>query len=371
MMIAILVLVVIVGYMLWYILNRQPDAGLGENDRGRIAELVETKAGEMQSKATDQVLKIAKDRLKTESDGVKEELARVTRMVERIDKERGKSITELATSVKHTVDATKDLESTTAQLNKALAGGQARGQWGERMAEDVLRVAGFIEGVQYKKRKKIESGSIPDFTFLLPQKHVLHMDVKFPLNNFSKYLEVDSESEKEAAAKQFLADARSRVQEVVTRDYVDPGGGTLDYMIVFIPNEQVYGFIQEKDPQLLDHALANKIVLCSPLTLFAILAVIRQSVDNFHLSEQTNEILKVMGDFNKQWDMYKDGMKDVGKHLDKARDSYDKFVDTRTRMLDVKVRKVKELRTKTGLDEKAELGAPATTDSKSSASEAE
>ena len=53
------------------------------------------------------------------------------------------------------------------------------------MAEDVLCLAGFVEGVQYRKQKAVEQGSgIPDFTFLLPQNSILYMDVKFPLDNY-------------------------------------------------------------------------------------------------------------------------------------------------------------------------------------------
>ena len=62
-------------------------------------------------------------------------------------------------------------------------------------------------------------------------------------------------------------------------------------MLLFIPNEAVYAFIQEQDRSILDDALRNKVVFCSPLTLFAVLAVIRQAVDNFRLSQTTQEIL--------------------------------------------------------------------------------
>ena len=57
--------------------------------------------------------------------------------------------------------------------------------------------------------------------------------------------------------------------------------------------EQVYGFIHEQDHALLDDALRDKVVFCSPLTLFAVLAVIRQAVDNFRLSQTSHEILEL------------------------------------------------------------------------------
>ena len=122
------------------------------------------------------------------------------------------------------------------------------------------------------------SQSRPDYTFLLPQNLKLNMDVKFPLDNYLHYLETDAESDRVKFKSQFLKDVRNRIKEVTTRDYINPEENTVDYMIVFIPNEQVYAFINENDATLLDDDLKTKVILCSPITLYAILAVIRQGV---------------------------------------------------------------------------------------------
>ena len=98
----------------------------------------------------------------------------------------------------------------------------------------------------------------------------------------------------------FVKDVRSRVKEVTTRDYIDPAQGTLDYVLLFIPIEQTFGFIHEDNRTLLDYALENKVMLCSPLTLFAILAVIRQFIDTFRLGQASNEILALLTEFRKQ-----------------------------------------------------------------------
>lgn len=282
---------------------------------------------------------------------IRNELTRVRDYVSQVDTKRGESLAKLGAVVDNSRKAAEALNENTTKLNEALAGGQARGQWGERMAEDVLRVAGFVEGLQYRKQTQLaESGGRPDFTFLLPDKRVLHMDVKFPLAEYMRYLRCESDSERQTCARAFMRDVKNRIKEVTTRDYIDPANGTLDYTLVFIPNEQVYGFIQENDPAVLDFALQQRVVVCSPLTLFAILAVVRQSTDNFRLARQTDEILRVLGSFNKQWDMFKKGMGDVDKHLDSTRRAYDKLLDTRTRMLDAQVTKVEHLRAKTGVD---------------------
>ena len=158
------------------------------------------------------------------------------------------------------------------------------------------------------------SGGIPDYTFLLPQGQALHMDVKFPLNNYLRFLEAGSDVERERWRKEFLRDVRLRLKEVTSRDY-DAAANTVDCVLLFIPNESVYAFIQEQDRTILDDALRNKVVFCSPLTLFAVLAVIRQAVDNFRLSQTTHEILELLQGFEKQWSKFVEQMDKVGRSL--------------------------------------------------------
>src|SRR5205823_11853370 len=177
--------------------------------------------------------------------------------------------------------------------------------WGERMADDVLRLAGLVENVNYVRQKAIEGiGSRPDFTFLLPRNLKLNMDVQFPLDNYVRYLEAPSETDKARYRTDFLRDVRAKIKEVTGRDYISPEQNTIDSVLLFIPNEQIHGFIHEQDSAILDEGIKNRVVICSPLTLFAILAVIRKAVDNFALEQTSNEILSLLGSFKKQWEEF-------------------------------------------------------------------
>ena len=111
--------------------------------------------------------------------------------------------------------------------------------------------------------------------------------------------------ERETQKTQFLRDVRTRIKEVTTRDYINPEEETLDYVLVFIPNEQVYAFINQNDPALIDEALKSKVILCSPFTLFAILAIIRQAMDNFSTAKTANDMLRLIGGFNKEWEKFR------------------------------------------------------------------
>lgn len=53
----------------------------------------------------------------------------------------------LTTRLEETVATNRQVAELTGSLREALASPKARGAWGERTAEDILRLAGFVEGV--------------------------------------------------------------------------------------------------------------------------------------------------------------------------------------------------------------------------------
>ena len=320
------------------------------------------------SKSTEEFLKLAKARLESEREiSIKEldskkglidqelqqmtsKLEDVSKLMKELEKDREQKFGELANQLNTATQQTTVLMQTTNQLREVLASTKARGQWGERMAEDVLRLAGFIENVNYLKQKAIDSaGSRPDFTFLLPKDLQLNMDVKFPLNNYIRFLETNVESEKAKFRNEFLRDVKARIKEVTTKEYINPSQNTVDYVLLFIPNEQIYSFIHTQDSSIMDEAIKNRVIFCSPITLFAVLAVIRQAVDNFALEKTSNEILSLLGIFKKQWDEFLGKLELLGKRIEDTQKEYELLTTTRRRQLERPLNKLDDLRTQRGL----------------------
>jgi DNA recombination protein RmuC len=270
---------------------------------------------------------------------------KVDALVRELEADRQRKFGALTSELARQREGVDQLRTSTHDLREALVSTKVRGQWGERMAEDVLRLAGFIEGVNYRRQRTLaESRGRPDFTFLMPNDLLLHMDVKFPLDNYVRYIEAGSEVEQRAARDAFVRDVRQRVKELTGRGYLDAADQTVDCLLLFIPTEQVYAFIQEQDREILEHALRNKIVLCSPLTLYAVLAVIRQSVDNFRLERTTNEILGLLTQFEQQWRRYVESMESVQRKFESVHKEYELLMGRRHRALERPLDKIAALR---------------------------
>ena len=179
----------------------------------------------------------------------------------------------------------------------------------------------------------------------MPKGHALYMDVKFPMAAYLRYLEAGTNAEREVHLKRFLTDVRLRVKELAKRDYAgESGEPSVDYVLLFIPNEQLTGFIHEHDAALLDDAMGQQVVLCSPLTLFAFLGVIRQAFDNFMIEQTSDEILKLLGKFGAQWRKYADQVESVKKRFDSVDQAFDQLVGTRRRQLERPLHQLEALR---------------------------
>jgi DNA recombination protein RmuC len=324
-----------------------------------IEEILKVSKELLESKTSESAADLeAKKKLIDQSLGslardMQERLEKVQKLMTDINQAVPEKYGQISRSIEQIAKQSEDLRLTTESLNRALSSTQVRGQWGERMAEDILRIVGLQENINYVKQKSVEGGkSRPDFTFLLPNDLKVNMDVKFPYERYRAYLDADGDSEKERAKKLFLGSVKDRIKEVTNRDYINPDDNTVDYVLVFIPNERVYAFIQEADSSILDDALKQKVILCSPLTLYAMLALMRQAIDNFNLRRSSREIQALLGGFSKQWGRFIDSMKTVGGRIDSARSAFDDMIGTRKRMLDRQVRKIDDLNKAEGIEPK-------------------
>jgi DNA recombination protein RmuC len=271
-------------------------------------------------------------------------LEEVTVLVRQLESVRAENYGQLTSQLIEASTATTRLRDSADQLRGILSNPTARGQWGERLAEDVLRAAGLVEGVNYRKQIAMESGCRPDFTFDLPNGLTLNMDVKFPLTSYLAWFDSTSDTDKKALAEQFRRDVQRAIKQVHERGYINDAAGTVDYAILFVPNERVLSFLNECDPTAIDVALRNKVVICSPFTLYAVLVVVRQAMDNFHFAQNTSTMRALHADFSKEWTKFKKDFEAIAQSIDELQEAFVVLTSTRRRKLDGVLDKIEALR---------------------------
>lgn len=298
----------------------------------------------------EEFLKAAEEKFKNQSQFNADQLSQKEKLINQSLENMGTQLkdlltrsTELKTELTASQQETHKLRDTTDGLRLLLASSQSRGQWGERMVEDILQYIGLQEHINYTKQSVVESGERPDYTFLLPKGRKINMDVKFPLTHYERYLHADLIDEQTTEKTAFLKDVKNHLKAISKREYIDPSAGTVDYVMMFIPNEAIYGFINKEDPEMVDYALSNRIMLCSPITLYAVLSLLHQATSNFMMEQKATEIMEQVKKFQQQWSKFTDQMDSVGKALDQAVARFQVLTTTRSRLLEKPVGRIGEL----------------------------
>jgi len=279
---------------------------------------------------------------------ISEKLGTLTQSLKTFDTNSTEKITATNTRLDNAATAVSDLSKTTSKLSEILSSSAKRGEWGQRSAKQILDLAGMKEGIHYTQQDSTATGR-PDFTFMLPSNLKVNVDSKFPLDNYAEYVRSDNATEKEMLKKKFLAAVRGAMKGLTKRDYIDPEGGTVDYSVMYIANEQVFNFVNEHDRDFMDDAMKQKIIVCSPFTLYAVVSVIHKAVENFKMEKAAHEILGLLGKFDKQWSDYKNQFNEIGTALDAAKKAFDALTTTRVNKLEVPLREITRLREKEGI----------------------
>lgn len=187
------------------------------------------------------------------------------------------------------------LGGTTESLTHMLSSPGQKGNWGEKVAEDILRAMGMKEGVSYDVRRRLPGGEIPDFAFRLPKGQLLCMDSKLPFDSYRSYQEAP-EAEKDRHRREFLRAVRGHVKALSAKSYGDAG-----MVLMFIPLESIYAFIWESDAGLLDFAFENGVMLCGPSNLFAVLTLVREANAAFMLEKAGDDVLEIFNLVKREW----------------------------------------------------------------------
>ena len=224
-----------------------------------------------------------------------------------------------------------EISSDTKTLKSFLTNPQTRGQWGERMVEDIINLVGLQENINYQKQETTEAGR-PDFTFMLPNNKKINLDAKFPLDNYVRYVEAENDTDKEKYKKDFIRDVKGAIKDVSNRNYINEN--TVDFAIVFIANEGIYSFLLNEEPGIIDEALKNKIVLCSPINLYATLSIVRQASEYYALEKTSKEVLDLMQKFKKEWGNFTKKFEEVDTTIEKVRSVFNEVSTTRKNKLD-------------------------------------
>lgn len=300
----------------------------------------------------EQFLSLAQEKLKNHQDSTEKDLTHAKDLIgnliieirkdlvasgERLSKSeeaRIATFSSLAKELELQKQVMHELRASTEDLKRVLSNNQLRGAFGEQVAENLLKMAGFVTGQDYVFNREQETEETrPDFTIFLPDRTKINIDVKFPYAALLKFSSTEDRTEKDAYLRQFTTDVKQKIKQVTTRGYINPEDKTVDFVILFIPNEMIFSFIYDQLNEVWEEAMQKKVILAGPFSFTAILRMIKQAYSNFRYQENLHHVIGLIQKFEQEYVKYSDALDTLGDRIQSAAKQFDAVSGTRSRAL--------------------------------------
>ena len=303
-----------------------------------LSKAIDTLVKQSNDKLNDKNLQIQTD-LSNKKDAIEKMIKGISDQLTTVEKERIGTFTNLRDAIENNLKITKELSDTTEGLKRVLSNNQQRGAFGEKVAEDLLKMSGFVIGTDYT-RQETTGEARPDFTLYLPDKTKINIDSKFPYANIVKMSEASNAEQKVQFKKLFEQDIKKKINDVTSRNYINPEDNTVDFVILFIPNEMIFSFIYESFPDVWQDALNRKVVMTGPFSFTAILRMVKQAYENFRFQKNVQGIITQIKIFGSEFEKYNEEFTKIGDRIDSLHKQYDEVNNTRAKKLQKVVDKI-------------------------------
>ncbi len=314
-------------------------------------------AAEALQKSNEQFLQLAQERLKAaQKDGahdLEKRQATIAEMIKPVHKnleDMSKALEQVKGTDQSLREEMQTLNRETARLVGALRDPAAQGRWGEYILEGLLDKSGLIKGVHYETQVSMQTAEgkqRPDAVINMQDGFKIIIDSKAPVNQFVDQLAEDiSEDEYNALMGGLSKQVKAHVQALGKKGYwenVANGEQSPDFTVLFLPSEHIYSLALRADPQLVEYAAGQNIIIASPTLLMSLLRVVGLSWRQVELAKNATEISERGADLYKRLLTFTSHIEKVGKGLQGAMKGYDAAVGSLERQVLPAPRKFKEL----------------------------
>ena len=313
--------------------NQARSAQLKEEFKVLSDKILEEKSGKLQSANREQlenILKPLRDKLGDFKTAVEDSKNKQIELASSLTAQLGKMMEE-----------TCRIGGEARNLANALKGEQkTQGDWGELILEDILQRSGLIAGIHYESQETIRDidGKVvagnndkrmrPDVIIHYPDGKDVIIDSKVSLSAYVDYMNSNDETTRQNALERHIRSVRAHVAELVKKDYSaynsKSGRDTVDFVVMFIPNEGPFQLAMISDPNLWNEAFKNKVMLISPVNLMALLKIIHIAWSREEQSRNQQEILDTAATMLDRLYAFYEDFDQIGTELNKLHTTYDK-----------------------------------------------
>jgi DNA recombination protein RmuC len=244
----------------------------------------------------------------------------------------------------------------TATLSTALRSPQTRGRWGEVTLRRVAELAGMVHNCDFSEQEthEADSGRIrPDMIVRLPGDRCLVVDAKVPLTAYLDAAGAPDEPARRAALQRHGQQVAEHVRQLSSKQYWNQFQPAPELVVLFLPGDHFFSAALECRPDLIEEALAKKVVIATPVTLISVLKGIAYGWNQEQLAENAEEIRSVASELYERVQTVQEHYSDTGRLLEKTVEAYNRSVGSWDSRLVPALRKMRELGVSNGPEPEA------------------
>jgi DNA recombination protein RmuC len=268
-----------------------------------------------------------------------ESLARLETYVRELERAREKAFGGLGEQL-------QALARETTTLSMALRSPQARGRWGEVTLRRVAELAGMVHNCDFleQETREADGGRIrPDLIVRLPGDRSIVVDAKVPLTAYLDAASANNEASRRTALERHGQQVAEHVRQLSSKQYWSQFQPAPELVVLFLPGDHFFSAALESRPDLIDEALARKVVIATPVTLISVLKGIAYGWNQEQLAENAEEIRQVAAELYQRVELVHDHYAETGRLLEKTVESYNRSVGSWDQRLVPALRKMREL----------------------------
>ncbi len=285
---------------------------------------------------------------------IRDALERSNKQITELEKSRSEAYGSIRTQLEAMNISQKSLRQETQNLVNALRRPEVRGRWGEITLRRLVELAGMVEHCDFQEQvHTVADGQIfrPDMIVNLPDGRDLVVDVKTPLDAYLEAAEAKNDTERKLGLERHARNVRSHIRALASKAYWDQFDESPEFVILFIPGDQFLSAALNEQPDLIEFALSQHIMLATPTSLVALLKAVAYSWRQVALADNAKEIRRLAEDLYGRLGTFVGHMNRVGKQLASSVENYNKAVGSLERSVLPGARKFTEL----GVHEKKEI----------------